>query len=139
MAEGILRHKAEKHGLKLKIDSAGTGRWHAGHPPDARAIRTAKAHGIDISKLVARQITENDFEIFDHILVADAEVYDGVVDLALNRDHKLKVEYIMNLVHPDLNMPVPDPYLGGMDGFEHVYALLDKACDEILKVYGIGK
>ncbi len=132
MAEGILRHKAEQHGVKIRIDSAGTGKWHVGENPDHRAVKTSKEHGIDISKLVARQISENDFEQFDFIYVADAEVYDGVVDLALNRDHTLKVDYIMNLVHPDLNMPVPDPYLGGMDGFEHVYMLLNKACDEII-------
>lgn len=132
MAEGILRHKANRHGLDLKIDSAGTGNWHAGENPDKRATKTAKERGVDISKLVARQITEDDFDNFDMIYVADAEVYDGVVDLALNREHKLKVDYIMNLVHPDLNMPVPDPYFGGIDGFEKVFDMLDKACDEII-------
>ena len=132
MAEGILRHKAEKYGLKLKIDSVGTGSWHAGENPDKRATKTAKDRGIDISKLIARQITEDDFENFDMIYVADAEVYDGVVDLALNREHKLKVDYIMNLVHPDLNMPVPDPYFGGIDGFEKVFDMLDKACETII-------
>jgi len=132
MAEGILRHKAEKQGLKLKIDSVGTGGWHAGENPDKRATQTAKDHDIDISKLKARKITEDDFENFDVIYVADAEVYDGVVDLTLNREHKLKVDYIMNLVHPDLNMPVPDPYFGGMDGFEKVFDMLDKACDMII-------
>jgi len=132
MAEGILRHKAEKQGLKLKIDSVGTGGWHAGENPDKRATQTAKDHDIDISKLKARKITEDDFENFDVIYVADAEVYNGVVDLTLNREHKLKVDYIMNLVHPDLNMPVPDPYFGGMDGFEKVFDMLDKACDMII-------
>ena len=132
MAEGILRHKADQKGLKLKIDSAGTGNWHAGEHPDKRAVKTAKEHGVDISKLKARQITEEDFERFDLIYVADAEVYDGVVDLALSREDKLKVDYIMNLVHPGLNKPVPDPYYGGAEGFENVFDMLDKACDAIL-------
>ncbi|MFI5164676.1 MAG: low molecular weight protein-tyrosine-phosphatase [Bacteroidia bacterium] len=134
MAEGILRHKAEQQGLKIKIDSAGTEYLHVGENPDRRAIKTAKEHGVDISKLVARQITEDDFENFDKIFVAEAKVYDGVVELALNRDQKLKVDYIMNLVHPDLNMPVPDPYYGGMDGFEKVFEMLDKACDAIISI-----
>jgi len=132
LGEGILRHKAEKSRIKLTIDSAGTGNWHVGEHPDKRAIKTANDHGIDISKLAARQITENDFENFDMIYVADAEVYDGVLNLALNREHKLKVDYIMNLVHPDLNMPVPDPYFGGAEGFEKIYDMLDKACDKII-------
>ena len=137
LAEGILRHKAEKCELKLKIDSAGTGNWHVGENPDKRAIKIGKERRVDISKLVARQITEDDFENFDKIYVADAEVYDGVVELALNREQKLKVDYIMNLVHPDLNMPVPDPYFGGVEGFEKVFDMLDKACEAIIE--GIRK
>ena len=132
MAEGILRHKAAQKGLNLKIDSAAIGTWHVGANPDKRATKTAKSRGVDISQLVARQITEDDFENFDLILVADAQVYDGVVELALTRDHKLKVDYIMNIVYPDQNIPVPDPYTGGMDGFENVFDMLDKACDVIL-------
>ncbi|HEY4800226.1 MAG TPA: low molecular weight protein-tyrosine-phosphatase [Bacteroidia bacterium] len=133
MAEGILRYKTEQRGLKLKIDSAATGPWHAGENPDKRATKTAKGRGVDISKLVARQITEDDFENFDMIYVADAQVYDGVAALALTREHKLKIDYIMNLVHPDLNMPVPDPYFGGIDGFEKVFDMLEEACEAILK------
>lgn len=133
MAEGILRHKANQYGLQLEIDSAGTGRWHAGENPDKRAIKISKERGIDISKLVARQITEEDFEKYDFILVADAQVYDGVADMAMNREQKLKIDYIMNLSHPELNMPVPDPYFGGVEGFEKVFDMLDKACEALIK------
>lgn len=136
MAEGILRHKANQRGLDLMIDSAGTGGWHAGEHPDKRATKTAKERGVDISKQKARQIAEEDLEKFDLILVADAEVYDGVVELAMNREQKLKVDYIMNLVYPDLNKPVPDPYYGGAEGFENVFDMLDKACDALIKSIG---
>ena len=137
MAEGILRHKAEKQGIKLTIDSAGTGHWHAGENPDKRATNTAKEHGIDISTLVARQIIEDDFDTFDLILVADSEVYTGVMDIVRNENDKKKIDFTMNLVHPDSNMAIPDPYLGGMDGFEKVFDMLDKACDAILKRYRV--
>ena len=133
LAEGILRYKAEKKGLKLTIDSAGTGHWHAGENPDKRAIKIGKEKGIDISKLIARQIRVEDFDKFDLILVADAEVYNGVTDIARNESDKKKVDFIMNLLHPDSNMEVPDPYLGGMDGFEKVFDMLDKACDKIIE------
>ena len=132
MAEGILRHKAKKYGLNLKIDSAGIGHWHIGENPDIRATKTAKGHGIDISKLVARQIVREDFDRFDLILVADAEVYRGVRAIARHKDDKKKVDFIMNLSHPDSNKAVPDPYVGFIDGFEKVFLMLDKACDAII-------
>ena len=132
MAEGILRHKVEAQNLKMRIDSAGLEYLHTGEHPDRRATKTAKEHGIDISKLVARQIITNDFDTFDLILVADAQVYNGVVAIARNENEKAKVEFMMNLVHPDSNTAVPDPYYGGMDGFENVFIMLDKACDAIL-------
>jgi protein-tyrosine phosphatase len=135
LAEGILRYKANFHGLDLTIDSAGTGNWHIGEYPDKRAIKIARERGIDISKQIARQFTEEDFENFDKIFVADAEVYDQVVDRALNREHKLKVDYIMNLVYPGQNLPVPDPYYGGNDGFAKVFDMLEKACDQIISYH----
>lgn len=132
MAEGILRHKADISGLSLEIDSAGTGHWHAGQNPDVRATKTAKEHDIDISKLVARQIVKEDFDRFDLILVADAEVYHGVRAIARNEEDKQKVDFIMNLSHPGINNAVPDPYLGSIDGFEKVFHMLDKACDALM-------
>lgn len=133
MGEGILRFKSNEKGINLKIDSAGTGHWHAGENPDKRATKTAKDHGIDISKLVARQIIVDDFDNFDLILAADSEVYNGILAIARNEKDKKKVEFIMNLVQPGSNRSVPDPYFGGMDGFENVFDMLDKACDAILK------
>ena len=133
MAEGILCHKAEKGGLKLKIDSAGTESFHVGENPDRRAITIAKEHGIDISKLVARQINQDDFVTFDLILVADTQVYNEVIGIARNETDKKKIDFIMNLDHPDSNTAVPDPYYGGMDEFEKVFQMLDKACDALIE------
>jgi protein-tyrosine phosphatase len=133
MAEGILRHKAHEYGLDIEVDSAGIGNWHAGESPDKRAAKTTQERGVDISGQKARQITEEDFDRFDLILVADAQVYDGVVERALNREHRLKVDYIMNLSHPNLNKPVPDPYYGGVEGFEKVYDMLEVACEALIK------
>ena len=133
MAEGILRHKAEARGLRMKIDSAGTESIHVGENPDRRATSTAKEHGVDISRLVARQITRNDFDAFDMILVAESHVYNEVIRMARNEGDKKKVDFIMNLMHPDSNKAVPDPYYGGMEGFEKVFCMLDSVCEEILK------
>ena len=67
MAEGILRVKAEARGVKITVDSAGTGEWHVGQHPDKRAVQTAKEFGVDISRLVGRQFSAKDFDLFDRI------------------------------------------------------------------------
>ena len=133
MAEGILRHKAFEKGMDLKIDSAGTESMHAGEHPDRRAAKTAMEHGIDISKLVARQIKSKDFDEFDLILVADDQVYNELKYFIRSESDIKKVDFIMNLVKPNSNIGVPDPYYGGQDGFNKVFDMLDMACDVILK------
>lgn len=132
MAEGILRHKAEKNGVKLEIESAGIGNWHVGETPDRRAIETAQVRGIDISNSIVRQITTDDFDKFDLILVADAHVYKGALAIARNEIDKKKINFIMNLPYPDSNKAVPDPYQGGMLGFENVFSMLDEACEALI-------
>lgn len=133
LAEGILRHKAEKSGLNITIDSAGTSDYHIDQHPDKRSVLSAKKHGIDISKLKGRQFNVTDFDTFDLIFVMDSSNYSDVIALSRNENDTKKVELILNRVHPNSNMPVPDPYYGGEQGFENVYQLLNKACDEILK------
>jgi len=132
LAEGILRHKAGKQGIDMKIDSAGTESLHVGERPDRRAMQTAKEHGIDISTLVARQVKPGDFDTFDRILVANEAVYNELMHFTRNESDKKKVDFIMNAVHPGSNTGVPDPYYGGQEGFERVYQMLDKACDSII-------
>lgn len=140
MAEGILRHKAEKSGLKLKVASAGIGNWHVGENPDGRAIQTTYCRGIDISGLTVRQIQAKDFDEFDLILVADAHVHKGVLAIARNETDRKKVNFIMNLLYPDSNRGVPDPYQGGTDSFENVFEMLDEACEAIItKIKNVQK
>jgi len=133
LAEGILRHKLEQKGLNhIIVDSAGTSNYHTGEGPDKRSAQNAKSHGVDISKLKARQFSERDFDDFDRIFVMDTSNYNDVLELARDHADKQKVEMILNRVYPDTNMSVPDPYFGGEQGFENVFMLLDKACDVII-------
>lgn len=131
-AEGILRQKAEQRGVALEIDSAGTGGWHAGEQPDPRAQAAAKKRGIDISYQRARQLTASDFDNFDRIYVMDESNYQNALMLARNIEHRQKVKMILDEVYPGKRMPVPDPYFGGEQGFDHVYDLLSEATDAIL-------
>ncbi len=133
LAEGILRKKAEEHALELFIDSAGTSNFHIGENPDKRTIKNALKNGVDVSMLVARQFKAKDFEEFDIIYTMDHSNYSNVIALAKNDAHINKVRMILNELHPNKNMPVPDPYFGGEEGFQHVFELLDKACEKIIE------
>lgn len=133
LAEGILRKKAEENALELFIDSAGTSNFHIGENPDKRTIKNALKNGVDVSMLVARQFKTQDFEKFDIIYTMDHQNYENVMALAQSEDHKKKVRMILNELHPNQNMPVPDPYFGGEEGFQHVFELLDAACDKIIE------
>jgi protein-tyrosine phosphatase len=74
LAEGILRKKLEERGMEnVTVDSAGTSNYHTGECPDTRSIRNALSHGIDISKLRARQFSVEDFDEFDIIYAKEKE------------------------------------------------------------------
>ena len=133
LAHGILEKKIKENNIIAYVDSAGTGSWHAGEPPDHRSIETAANYGIDISQQKARQFTTNDFEEFDLIYVMDSSNYRDVSAKSIKPEHLLKVKLILNEIHPNENRPVPDPYYGGAAGFEKVYQMLDHATDLIIE------
>ena len=131
LAEGILRHKVRDAGLDWKVDSAGTGAWHIGNPPDPRSVAEAQRRGLDISGQRARQFQRSDFDEFDHILVMDSSNYQNVLKLARTEADREKVELVMNYDRPGYNQAVPDPYWDD-DGFAKVYDLLDRACTRVV-------
>lgn len=117
---------ARNLGAAIGVDSAGTGAWHIGNPPDRRATFAARRRGYDLSPLRARQASAADFLAFDYILAMDRDnlrvlesmkpsTYAGELDLLLRYCGE-----------PDL-LDVPDPYYGGGDGFEHVLDLVEAA------------
>lgn len=132
LAEGIMRAKIEQSGLTWTVDSAGTGGWHAGEAPDIRSVQVAQEHGIDIRGQRARQLTADDLEHFDHILVMDGSNFTSVVKMAAAHQEP-KVAMIMNYVAPARNQAVPDPYYGGPGGFKQVFDMLDQACEAFIR------
>ncbi len=133
MAEGLLKDKISKTLHQIEVDSAGTGDWHVGEPPDNRAIAYMKRKGIDISNLRARQFKIKDFDNFDIIFTMDKENYSNVLALANTEEQRAKVRMILNEINPGQFQSVPDPYFGGEEGFELVYNLLDEALEQFLK------
>lgn len=130
MAEGVLRARAAEARLALHIDSAGTAGYHAGEPPDARAIRVSRANGTPIDEQRARRFDRRDFERFDLILAADAS---NLRDLQALQPAGSRARLALLLEWAGLGegREVPDPYYGREEAFEHVHALLDEACRRI--------
>ena len=131
LAQGILESKLDSE--KYAVNSAGTANYHVGKLPDARSIAVAKKNGIDITKQRAAQFKVGDFETYDHIFAMDESNYQNIISLAKTNFHKDKVKLILNEITPNSNAEVPDPYYGGDSGFDHVYQLLNTACNQIAK------
>lgn len=129
LAEGILKKKTEH--LKVIVDSAGTASYHTGSSPDKRSIAIGEKYNIDIQNQRARQFSISDFDSFDKIYAMDTDNYTNIISLARNEKDKEKVDVILNELNPGKFDSVPDPYYGGVNGFEDVYVLLDQACEKI--------
>ena len=133
LGEGIMLHFIAEDNLQnlVQVDSAGTAGYHIGEAPDHRTIANAKKNGVDISSLRARKFETEDFDAFDKIYVMDASNYENVLAMAKNSAQKNKVDYLLNILHPHKNEPVPDPYYGTEKDFEAVFQLVYKACEKI--------
>ncbi|WP_367717046.1 low molecular weight protein-tyrosine-phosphatase [Nitratireductor sp. GISD-1A_MAKvit] len=132
LAEGIFRNVVAEQGLEagFMIDSAGTGAWHAGNPPDPRSVDIARRSGIDISMQRARQVEADDFDRFDLLLGMDRNnvrtLHERAPASAAARIH-LFLDYAEGE-----QLDVPDPYYGGADGFASVYQMIRDASDALL-------
>jgi protein-tyrosine phosphatase len=127
-AEAVLRAKLEAAGLgkQVAVDSAGTGDWHVGSPPDARSQRHAAKRGYDLSSLRGRQVAEADFHRFDLILAMDEDNLADLQRLAPEGSSCAEVRLFASI-------EVPDPYTGGAAGFEQVLDLVEAASDTWVK------
>jgi protein-tyrosine phosphatase len=131
LAHGIMEHLAQQKGLSWEIDSAGTGGWHVGQPPDIRSISIAKKYGLDISLQSCRKFDVRDFENFDQILVMDYNNMQDVRALARNEAEQNKISLFLK------DTIVPDPYHDD-DQFDQVYQMIEKRCKKILDEYTAG-
>ncbi|MEM7260756.1 MAG: low molecular weight protein-tyrosine-phosphatase [Planctomycetota bacterium] len=137
LAEGVFVHRMTEAGMadRFRVDSAGTGNWHAGERADARMRETASRHGVPLHSR-ARQVVADDFSMFDHIIAMDDSNVSELLERGCPQDRlRLLLE-----VDPDASVrEVPDPYYGGADGFEEVFQLVDRACARLLEELTDGK
>ncbi len=132
IAQGVFQNVLRREGMEgdVSVDSAGTGRWHVGAPPDERALSAASIHGLDMSSQRARQVRPEDCENFDYILTMDEENYHTVA--ALCRGSAV-VRPFLDFAPDSPEREVPDPYYGGPDGFEIVIDLVEEASEGLLE------
>ncbi len=131
LAQGVFEGVLRREGLagEVFVDSAGTGRWHVGSPPDNRAVSAASLRGVDIGSQRARQIASDDCQDFDYVLTMDEENYRRVA--ALCRGNAV-VRPFLDFAADSPEREVPDPYSGGPDEFEHVLDLVEEASEGLL-------
>jgi len=133
-AEGVFRRLLEQEGVAdaIRVDSAGTGAWHAGEAPDARAQAAALERGVDLSTQRARQVSASDYLQFDHILAMDES---NLADLAAQcpAQHRGKLRLFLEFAPHAGELEVPDPYYGGEDGFGRVFDLVEAASRGLLE------
>lgn len=130
LAEAALRRECANAGLKVIIDSAGTGDWHVGQPPDERAQAVAARNGVDIGHLRARQVAASDFHDFDHLIAMDSQ---NLRDLTAMRPANAVAKLSLLFDHIDgrAGEDVADPYYGEEDGFDQAWAEVTEAAKNI--------
>lgn len=137
-AEGVMRHLVTQAGLAEAwvLDSAGTGGWHKGEPPDPRAVTAAAARGIVVEGR-ARRFEPADFDRFDLVLAMDRENRANLLRLCRDAGDVAKVRLLRD--HDPAAAPesdVPDPYYGGPDGFVEILDQIEAACRGLLSARG---
>lgn len=128
LAEGVLKSKVDAN--SVFVDSAGTAGYHVGKAPDKRSVAVAKKHGLNISNQVCRKLTAQDLDDFDVIFAMDNSNYEHILQLSHSKEQKDKVRLLLSN-SAAIEKEVPDPYYGGENGFEHIYQLINEACNRI--------
>jgi protein-tyrosine phosphatase len=141
LGENMFKHLAQQAGAadRYEVDSAGTGSWHVGESPDRRMRRVAAQHSLKYDGR-ARQFHRNDFEKFDLIIAMDTENLANLHRLAGSEQDSAKIHLMREFDSqsgPDAS--VPDPYYGGIDGFEKVYVIVERSCQGLLDALENGQ
>lgn len=135
LAEGVFKHLVKEAGraAEFHIESAGTGGWHAGEAPDLRSQRVALGHGFRLESH-AQQFRADDFARFDWVLALDGEIASDLRYLAPSEADRAKI-HLLREYDPEAkgNLDVPDPYYGGLEDFERVYAMVARGCEGLLQ------
>lgn len=131
MGEGLFKHHVKLAGIedKFSVDSAGTSPYHIGNLADERMRGVAQSRGVVLTS-TARQIEKSDLDDFDYILAMDQQNYSDID--SLRSGLKANVYLMRDFDEEKKSSDVPDPYFGGVDGFEDVYQILNRSTKSLL-------
>ncbi len=135
LAEGVFRAFVLEAGLgdRIVVDSAGTASYHVGDAPDARTREVARRRGV-VLESVARKVAADDLQRFDHVLVMDNENLAIMERLARKAPGRAMLQRLREFdPAADGELDVPDPYYGGLGGFEHVQDIVERSCRVLLE------
>lgn len=136
-AEAAVREAGAAAGLDLLVDSAGTGAWHVGDPPDRRMTAAAAEDGLVLSGR-ARQVTVDDFTDFDLVVAMDPSNHADLLRLAPDDPARARLRLFRAYAGtPDAG--VPDPYYGGPDGFREVVRIVREAAAGLVDAIARGE
>jgi protein-tyrosine phosphatase len=132
-AEGIFQHMVYERGLQDRffIDSAGTSAWHVGEPANSKSQQIANKHGVKLLSR-ARAFDARDLEEFDLILAMDKQNHEDILSLDPRGSYQHKVRMMRDFDPQPDDPSVPDPYFGGMDGFQNVFDVLHRSSARLL-------
>jgi protein-tyrosine phosphatase len=133
-AEGVMRRLLEEAGLtdRVEVESAGTGGWHVGEPPDERATLAARRRGVTLAG-AARQVRAADFRDFDLLIAMDRTNLRELLAAAPDEEAAERVRLLREFDPASSgDLDVPDPYFGGDRGFETVLDMVEAACRGLL-------
>ena len=132
-AEGVCRGHvisqgySEGYGKDFFIDSAGTSDYHIGDAPDPRTRQIAHQYGVNLDNLRGRQLTRQDFKDFDYLIAMDEQNLRNMKKICPpDLTHKLSLMMDHATDCPGIR-EVPDPYTGGMEGFDRVFDIIERA------------
>jgi len=131
LAEAAFREAAARAGLDAVAESAATGEWQIGNPPDPRSAAVALAHGVDISAKRARRVRGEDFTRFDYILALDSQNLRDLHAMAPGRS-TARIALLMDQVPGCAGQAVRDPYYGDTADFDLVWAQVTRAADALV-------
>ena len=136
--QGVLEHLLAEKGTDAYVDSCGTHGTFLGNSPDRRMQEVANANGVTL-KTRAKVFERANFDQFDYIFCVNEETMQAVQAMATSEQEENKVMLATQFSKNYHNLPIPDPYFGGEEGFNEVWNFVEDACRGILKHFYLDK
>lgn len=132
-AEGVFQHLVNERGFQsyFYVDSAGTSAYHIGEPANSKSQAVANQQGVRLLSK-GRRFEREDLAEFDLILAMDHENLKNIRHLDIHSAYSGKIKLLREYDPDPEDKAVPDPYYGGMQGFQRVFDVIKRSCENLL-------